>query len=373
MLVSNDRETVMTDVSARLGLPYVAAGQLQKHVTVNEAMTRLDALVQSVVQSRTRSLPPTVVEEGAMFIVGPDPDDGWDGYEQGDLVRADIGGWVRIEPADGMRLTVLDEGAVVVRLNGEWRALAAVRQEALTIISDETLTVPAWARWVDMVCVGGGGAGAAGMSGYAATHRSGGGGGGAGGISRATYPAALLGELSVTIGAGGEASGEHGGETLITSASAVILKASGGRGGLAGQGGEGGFGTEGQSNDGLPTSRGPVPFSAGGGGEGSTLSSTDIVIAASSGQAGGIYTVAAAGGGAGSVGVGANGSTPPLPELGWLGGGGGGGAARTASTGYSGGDAGLYGAGGGGGGAGLTAAGGGGRGASGVVHLTFVG
>ena len=30
--------------SARLGLPYLAAGQLQKHVTLNEALTRLDAL-----------------------------------------------------------------------------------------------------------------------------------------------------------------------------------------------------------------------------------------------------------------------------------------------------------------------------------------
>ncbi|WP_292051288.1 MULTISPECIES: DUF2793 domain-containing protein, partial [unclassified Brevundimonas] len=182
----------MTDVSARLGLPYVAAGQLQKHVTVNEAMTRLDALVQSVAQSRTRSSPPGVVEEGAMFIVGPDPFDGWSGYAHGDLLRADIGGWVRIDPAEGMRLTVLEEGAVVVRLDGEWRALGSARRETRTVTSDETLSVPAWARWVEMVCVGGGGAGAAGMSGYAATHRSGGGGGGAGGISRATYPAESL-------------------------------------------------------------------------------------------------------------------------------------------------------------------------------------
>lgn len=54
----------MTDDSARLGLPYVMAGQLQKHVTVNEALTRLDALVQTAVVSRTRSSPPSVVTEG---------------------------------------------------------------------------------------------------------------------------------------------------------------------------------------------------------------------------------------------------------------------------------------------------------------------
>ena len=47
------------DVSARLGLPYLAAGQLQKHVTLNEALTRLDALIQTAVVSRaTRTSPP---------------------------------------------------------------------------------------------------------------------------------------------------------------------------------------------------------------------------------------------------------------------------------------------------------------------------
>ena len=33
------------DFSARLALPYLAAGQMQKHVTLNEALTRLDALL----------------------------------------------------------------------------------------------------------------------------------------------------------------------------------------------------------------------------------------------------------------------------------------------------------------------------------------
>ena len=38
------------DVSARLGLPYLAAGQLRN---LNEALTRLDALIQTAVVSRT--------------------------------------------------------------------------------------------------------------------------------------------------------------------------------------------------------------------------------------------------------------------------------------------------------------------------------
>ena len=36
----------MSDVTPHLGLPLLAAGQAQKHVTHNEALTLLDALAQ---------------------------------------------------------------------------------------------------------------------------------------------------------------------------------------------------------------------------------------------------------------------------------------------------------------------------------------
>lgn len=114
----------MTDDSARLGLPYVAAGQLQKHVTVNEAFTRLDSLVQTAVVSRTRSSPPALATEGELYLVGSAPAGAWSGFEAGDLVRADIGGWIKVAPSAGMVLTVLDEGVSLVRLDEDWRSLA---------------------------------------------------------------------------------------------------------------------------------------------------------------------------------------------------------------------------------------------------------
>lgn len=39
----------MSDTSSNLAPPYLAAGQAQKHVTVNESLLRLDALVQLAV------------------------------------------------------------------------------------------------------------------------------------------------------------------------------------------------------------------------------------------------------------------------------------------------------------------------------------
>ena len=60
------------DFSARLNLPYLAAGQMQKHVTLNEALTRLDALIQTAVVSRTVSDQPADPAEGARWREGPD-------------------------------------------------------------------------------------------------------------------------------------------------------------------------------------------------------------------------------------------------------------------------------------------------------------
>ena len=283
----------MTDDSARLGLPYVRAGQLQKHVTVNEAFTRLDTLVQTAVVSRSRNSPPAVGQEGELYLVGPQPQGDWAGYAAGDLARAEMGGWVRIVPPEGMLASVLDEGAVLFRTAGQWQGLGAssgdtlevqqlgigaspdaanpfsarvnkalwaarptddggdgdlrftfnkqgaartgsllfqsqwsgraeiglmgdddlrikvsangsnwhealrvdrgtgrvwfaqgaIRRETTVLTTNATVQVPAWARWVEAVCIGGGGAGGAGMSGTAATQRNGGGGGGGGAAS----------------------------------------------------------------------------------------------------------------------------------------------------------------------------------------------
>ena len=49
----------MSDLSPNLSLPYLAPAQAQKHVTHNEALGLLDAVVQLAVQSRSQTEPPT--------------------------------------------------------------------------------------------------------------------------------------------------------------------------------------------------------------------------------------------------------------------------------------------------------------------------
>ena len=304
------------DHSARLALPYLAAGQMQKHVTLNEALTRLDALVQTAVLSCTTTTQPDDPDDGALWILpaaatGPD----WSTRPEGALMRAEGGGWTMVEAGDGLVVLVLDTDELMVRHGGNWVALGARLGEAqaltrlgvgttadasspfaarlntalwtaldaasggtgdlrltlnketagdvlsllfqsgyggraeLGLVGDEDLrlkvsddgagwreafavdratgrttfalgasrrsvtvfaangsyAVPAWARTIEAVMVGGGGGGGAGAFGASGSRfGGGGGGGGAGGISRGDWPAELLGEiLTVAVGAGG--------------------------------------------------------------------------------------------------------------------------------------------------------------------------
>ena len=114
------------DQSARLGLPYLAAGQMQKHVTLNEALTRLDALVQTAAISRTVSDQPATPADGALYIL-PAGATGvaWAGRPEGALMRAEAGGWCEVDAPDGMIGLVADAGEVIIRDAGGWVPLGA--------------------------------------------------------------------------------------------------------------------------------------------------------------------------------------------------------------------------------------------------------
>ena len=90
----------MADHSARLGLPYIQGGQAQKHVTHNEALERLDLLVQLVVEAFDATNPPASPEEGQVWALGPAPTGAWAG-EGGRLAGWSNGGWLFVAPRIG--------------------------------------------------------------------------------------------------------------------------------------------------------------------------------------------------------------------------------------------------------------------------------
>lgn len=105
------------------GLPLLAAGQAQKHVTVNTALARLDALVPGVVESATRQAPPDATD-GDVHIVPVGAAGAW-GLTEGSLAVFLNGGWVAAAPIAGRAVWVRDEGRAL-RFDGDaWQALDA--------------------------------------------------------------------------------------------------------------------------------------------------------------------------------------------------------------------------------------------------------
>lgn len=115
----------MSQTSPTLQLPLVQPAQAQKHVTVNEALLRLDALVRTVVESRTLAAQPAEPGEGASWLIpaGASGDD-WSGFGAGDIAVFRDGGWQAYSPQDGWQVHVRDEACDVHwdELGSRWRA-----------------------------------------------------------------------------------------------------------------------------------------------------------------------------------------------------------------------------------------------------------
>lgn len=114
----------MPDTSPVLSLPLIQPAQAQKHVTHNEALRVLDALVQLVVISADLKTPPEDAQEGARYIVGTPGGGDWAGRD-GDIAVRQDGTWFFVTPQAGWRAGVLDLGGeVIFDPDAGWNAAA---------------------------------------------------------------------------------------------------------------------------------------------------------------------------------------------------------------------------------------------------------
>ena len=114
----------MTD-TAKLALPLLAPSQAQKHVTVNDALLRLDAAVQMTALSRSVSTPPGTVTDGALYLVPAGAVNAWAGQD-GRIAVGQNGGWVFLDPRAGWRVWVDDEGEALLHDGTGWVLALAV-------------------------------------------------------------------------------------------------------------------------------------------------------------------------------------------------------------------------------------------------------
>ncbi len=123
----------MTQTSARLSLPYIMPGQAQKHVTHNEALRALDALLHVSVIARGVSAPPPLVNEGDFYLISADPLEAFAGYANHITGFVD-GAWMFYPPVQGLIVNIEEEAICLIWRGESWTALsgAAVDIAALT-------------------------------------------------------------------------------------------------------------------------------------------------------------------------------------------------------------------------------------------------
>ncbi len=105
----------------RYAMPLLDAAQAQKHVTVNEALARADALAAGRVERRDLSSPPAAPADGDVFIVGAGATDDWAGQD-GALALFLNGGWAFVAPWEGAAFWVAAERVRATYDGGSWIA-----------------------------------------------------------------------------------------------------------------------------------------------------------------------------------------------------------------------------------------------------------
>lgn len=121
----------MADVTDRLALPLLTAGQAQKEVFHNEALALLDLVAGAGVEAVGLNAPPVAPVAGQAWVVGPAPTGDWVAWANA-LAGWTAGGWRFVTAREGLAVWSAAEGATVRFRGGAWET-GALRGHALLI------------------------------------------------------------------------------------------------------------------------------------------------------------------------------------------------------------------------------------------------
>lgn len=115
-------------------MPLLATQQSQKDVTHNDAIRRLDALVQLSVIDRDLTAAPGSPAEGDRYIVASGATGVWDDWDL-NIAAYLNGGWVKLVPREGWLVFVTDENALVTYREdtGAWQVIAGTETTVAAI------------------------------------------------------------------------------------------------------------------------------------------------------------------------------------------------------------------------------------------------
>ncbi len=106
-------------ITPRLNLPYIMPAQAQKHVTHNEALIRLDGIVQLSCIELARETPPETPNQNDRYCIGLNPNGVWQNKANQIAVYQDKA-WMFYRPNEGWTAWMQDQHAHYIFTNGDW-------------------------------------------------------------------------------------------------------------------------------------------------------------------------------------------------------------------------------------------------------------
>lgn len=131
----------MSENSHHLDLPYIMPSQAQKHVTHNEALRMLDAIVHLSVESAENTEPPPSANDGERHIVSSPATGEWSGRENEIAAFVD-GAWTYFAPQAGWLAWHRGTNELLVFGEGEW-ANAGAQMDQMPILGINGAATPA--------------------------------------------------------------------------------------------------------------------------------------------------------------------------------------------------------------------------------------
>jgi hypothetical protein len=112
----------MPEHTTRLDLPYILSSQAQKHITHNEALQALDAIIHLALLSSRSAPPPSPANGDRHFVSSPATGD-WAG-KSGMIAAREDGAWIFHAPQLGWLAWFIDVSALKVWTGAAWATLA---------------------------------------------------------------------------------------------------------------------------------------------------------------------------------------------------------------------------------------------------------
>lgn len=121
--------------TTNLGMPLMAAAQSQKHITHNDAITDLDALVHLSVKSTTLTAPPGSPADGDRYLIASGATGAWVGKDL-NITMYSSGAWLFFAPKNGWRLWDETGLRLLIWQTSSWAALPVVASDTAFSLFD---------------------------------------------------------------------------------------------------------------------------------------------------------------------------------------------------------------------------------------------